>query len=265
MQHTALAYDKPLTRPPSYFEYAHFTLPTLDAWLATRSISIDIKASFVYGGGTGPAVRSLSRPELLLLQVACSIDMLHMCTHTYMATGAGWGGSDCVQLLDAPHAGNTQHDLQRHAFCSASEPGAQHATPALGLHTALPQGLWHLALYNPGGLWEVGFTVAVVKTVHCPAACSGHGQCSTDGECECEVCVQCVQVARDLSTRCTCAATPASNTQQETSRPSTPPSNAQQETSRPSTPNALAQPVSSLTPNALAQPVSSFNTHTWVG
>lgn len=47
--------------------------------------------------------------------------------------------------------------------------------------------MWHLALYNPGGLWEVGFTVAVGKTAHCPADCSAHGRCNSNGECECEV------------------------------------------------------------------------------
>ena len=70
LQHTALAFDQPLTRPPSYFEYAHFTLPALDPRLATRSISVDVQASFVYGSHAGAAaLHSLSRPELLLLQV----------------------------------------------------------------------------------------------------------------------------------------------------------------------------------------------------
>ena len=55
-------------------------------------------------------------------------------------------------------------------------------------YTHSMQGLWHVAVYNPGGIWEVGFTVGVTKTVHCPANCSGHGQCSQDGQCECEVC-----------------------------------------------------------------------------
>lgn len=70
MQHTVLAFDVPITRVPAYFEYAHFTLPMLDARLANRSISIDVQALFTYGPRAGAAaVHSLSRPELLLLQV----------------------------------------------------------------------------------------------------------------------------------------------------------------------------------------------------
>lgn len=70
IQHIALPFDQPLTRPPSFFEYAHFTVPRLDPRLANRSIRVDVQASYEYGGNTGTAaVHSLSRPELLLLQV----------------------------------------------------------------------------------------------------------------------------------------------------------------------------------------------------
>lgn len=42
-------------------------------------------------------------------------------------------------------------------------------------------------MYNPGGLWEVAYNLTVRRQAWCLNDCSGHGSCSDDGLCDCQV------------------------------------------------------------------------------
>ncbi len=70
VEHTTLSFDTPLTQDPAFFEYEHFTLPRLDARLRNRSIEVQVEVWFYFSAnGDAAAIKSLSKPELLLLQV----------------------------------------------------------------------------------------------------------------------------------------------------------------------------------------------------
>lgn len=53
------------------------------------------------------------------------------------------------------------------------------------LSTAM-QGFWRIAIYNPMLVHQIGYNLTAVKVAHCLNNCSGHGQCDSNGVCQCE-------------------------------------------------------------------------------
>ena len=48
------------------------------------------------------------------------------------------------------------------------------------------QGFWRIAIYNPMLVYQIGYNLTAVKVAHCLNNCSGHGQCDSNGVCQCE-------------------------------------------------------------------------------
>ena len=52
--------------------------------------------------------------------------------------------------------------------------------------TIAMQGLWRIAIYNPMLVHQIGYNLTAFKVAHCLNNCSGHGQCDSNGVCQCD-------------------------------------------------------------------------------
>ena len=50
---------------------------------------------------------------------------------------------------------------------------------------AFLQGTWRAAIYNPMRIYKLGYTIKLSKQANCLNDCSGHGDCTEDGICNC--------------------------------------------------------------------------------
>ena len=49
------------------------------------------------------------------------------------------------------------------------------------------QGVWRAAIHNPMRIYKIAYNLTTIKVARCLNNCSGHGTCSEDAICHCQV------------------------------------------------------------------------------